>query len=433
MKKYILFALLLFTFLGFGQELPMVNSSESYNKWSIEINVGQNKAVRPFAPGYYSSNPNKFIDFTGTNHYDVGLRYMLSESFGLKLDYSNEQFSNLHDAGSLPFETHLNRVGLQGVINVGRLVRFESFTSRIGLLGHAGIQVSKFQVIQGMNSDLPENNGGVMFGLTPQVRITDWLSLTADFTVVNNVRQHLNWDGSNAISDSNLSGILYTTSLGLTVYLGKNKKHADWFTDKERVNSKLDVDLEARKRLDEIEVLLNDTDRDGIPDYRDAENNTPAGIAVDAKGRFIDLNNNQVPDEMERSSDSSMTNDKDIVRKQDVLQSLVENGYINVYFDVNKAVPNTGSTNNMYQIIAYLRLHPEVKATLKGYTDLRGDEATNLDLSKRRAQRVFDIITAAGIDASRVTIAGEGVDASYTNTTTGFDLARRVSISINNK
>ena len=426
MKNALFSAFLLSFLLGHTQE----KAKGEYNRWSLEVNAGNNKAVKPFAAGNYSSDPTKYFYFNGVQHYDIGARYMFSNLFGLKLDFAYDQVKNLEGSGSLPFETQQNRLGLQGVVNLSRVLRFETFTNRFGLLVHAGVQVSTLTPQLGINKDVTEDNGGIMFGLTPQVRINKWIALTGDFTVISNVRQHFNWDGTYSASDNNLSGLLYNTSLGLTFYLGKKEKHADWYLATDKLKGLSSKDDEARVKIAEIEKMLEDTDRDGVPDYRDAENNTPAGIAVDAKGRFIDLNKNGVADELERKS-TIEDKVKEEAQSQDIAQALIEKGYVNVFFDVNKDNPNNGSTNNMFQIIEYLRTHPQVKVTLKGFADVRGDEAKNLDLSKRRAQNVFDIISASGIEASRITIAGEGVDASYPNTKTGLDLARRVSVSIN--
>ena len=49
-----------------------------------------------------------------------------------------------------------------------------------------------------------------------------------------------------------------------------------------------------------METQMNDSDKDGVPDYLDQENNSVAGVAVDTKGRMVDKNNNGVPDELER-------------------------------------------------------------------------------------------------------------------------------------
>jgi len=69
-------------------------------------------------------------------------------------------------------------------------------------------------------------------GVTPQFRLSDRYVITADFSSLNNVRQHLNWDGSVADRTTNLMGTMYTTTLGLTYYFGKHKQHADWYLKK---------------------------------------------------------------------------------------------------------------------------------------------------------------------------------------------------------
>ena len=401
-----------------------------YNRWSFEVQAGQNKPVRPFATVYYSSDPGKLFSFSGTNHINLGVRYMLSNAFGLKLDYAMDQFTPQTGAGSLPFDTKLNRFGFQGVMNLGRVLRFESFTSRVGLLTHAGIHVSKFTVNQGANQNVTEENGGIMFGITPQIRLTKWMALTGDFTVVNNVRQHINWDGSYASSEENLSGVLYNTTLGLTFYLGKKEKHADWYTKEDEVPKLPTIDEEAIKRLDEIETAMNDTDRDGIVDYLDAENNTPGGVAVDSKGRFIDSNNNGTPDEMEprMGKEIATTQINKVISAE---SDLVEKGLINVFFDINSATPNQGSSNNLYIILHYLQNNPNAKVKLYGFADKRGDEALNKNLSMQRAQNVYDFLIANAIDVSRVSIEGIGADTKFMdNSEASLTLARRVSVAI---
>jgi OOP family OmpA-OmpF porin len=414
----------------FAQETTDTKEKSLYNRWSFEVNAGQNKPVRPFASGYYSSDPTKYFNFSGMNHYDIGVRYMLSNAFGLKLDYSIDQFSEQSGAGSLSFQTKLNRFGFQGVMNLGRLLRFESFTNRIGIVAHAGLHVSKFTVNEGTNKNSTEENGGVMFGITPQVRLTKWMALTADFTVVNNVRQHLNWDGSYASSDANLSGMLYNTSLGLTFYLGKKDKHADWYTKEDEFIILPTIDDEARKRLDTIETLMNDTDRDGIVDHLDSENNTPGGVSVDSKGRFIDINKNGVPDELEYAKGKETAN-LQIQKIVTIEADLVENGLINIFFDLNSAIPSEGSSNNLYIILHYLQNNPTAKIKLVGYTDKSGDEVFNLNLANKRAQNVHNFLVANKIETRRLSIAGIGIDTKFIDDTpSSLTLARRVSVQI---
>jgi len=50
---------------------------------------------------------------------------------------------------------------------------------------------------------------------------------------------------------------------------------------------------------------------------------------------------------------------------------------------------------------------------------------------KNRANKLYDVIRASGVEASRIKISGEGVDKSYpTDMRAGLDLARRVSLHL---
>jgi OOP family OmpA-OmpF porin len=185
---------------------------------------------------------------------------------------------------------------------------------------------------------------------------------------------------------------------------------------------------------------MNDSDRDGVVDHIDVQNNTPAGVAVDSKGRFLDVNNNGTPDELESNiiadqkvemnnanNPNNANNNNSTIN---VLKELVEKGYVNIFFDVNQENPNSGSTNSIFQIIEYVKTNPENKIILSGYADVRGDEKSNKDLSKRRAENIRKLLIDSGINATRIVINPQGVDKDLPNSKTGLDLARRVSIQI---
>jgi OOP family OmpA-OmpF porin len=407
-----------------------------FNRWSVEINAGQNKALKPFSAGYYSADPDKFFTFSGVNHFDAGVRYMLSETFGFKLDGAYDQIENQDGSSSLPFSTKSYRIGLQGVVNLGHIMNFESFTKRFGLLGHAGMQVSRFVA----SSDRHEKNGGVVLGITPQFRLARWCALTGDFTYIGNVRQHLTWDGQFSPAENNLAGSMVHTSLGLTFYLGKKATHADWYSNaksKAYMEEVTQLSRENKKRLDDFEKMMDDTDRDGVPDYLDAQNNTPNGVKVDAKGRFLDSNGNGTPDELEprsgrdgKSAAAATNGSNGSSTQSDALRELIAGGYLNVFYEVNKDVPNAASSNNIYHIIRYLKKFPNTRVTLIGYADKQGNEKTNRELSRRRAEKLSGLMKASGIPAGRITISGEGVDSSFPGVGAGLQLARRVSITI---
>jgi OOP family OmpA-OmpF porin len=433
MKYIVLYSFLVISSLSFGQnESQEVSDENEFDRWSIEVNAGMNKPTKPFTFNYYSSDPKKYFNISSVNHFDVGARYMLSNSFGLKIDFGYDKIENQKGSGSLDFEAIQYRVGLQGVANLGSIMNFRSFTNRFNLLAHAGIQISQFTPKVGRFREITEDNGGVVFGFTPQLRITNSIVLTGDFSVINNLRQHYNWDGvSLSTEDNNLSGTMFVSSVGLTYYIGKNKKHADW-SDNIPLNKKVPDDAkdsEARKRIAELEKMLNDVDRDGVADYLDSQNNTPNGVVVDTKGRFIDVNRNGVPDELEKDGINEY-NSSLYTKNNDAMSSLVKNDYVNVFYDVNQDYPNSGSTSTVYQLIEFMKKNATVKINLQGFADLRGGDSFNKDLSFRRANNLMKILVDSGIANDRIKVEAVGVDKVFNGNKENLDYARRVSVTI---
>jgi OOP family OmpA-OmpF porin len=83
--------------------------------------------------------------------------------------------------------------------------------------------------------------------------------------------------------------------------------------------------------------MLIDTDQDGVADYLDLEK-TVSGVMVDSKGRAIDLNNNNVPDELENYLMANYVNKKDqsTTTDNELIKSLINGGYVATYFDFDK-------------------------------------------------------------------------------------------------
>ncbi|WP_330441744.1 OmpA family protein [Flavobacterium sp. C4GT6] len=381
-----------------AQDVQESGNSNDYNKWSIDVNGGFSKPANPMSPGYHSSAFNFF-------HADLGFRYMFNTKFGLKLDAGYDVMSE--DDGP-EFESKLLRTSLQGYANLGRIMEFESWTNRFNLLGHMGVGVGQLK-----NDDRFEGEdwiGNFLIGLTGQVRLSDRVSLNADFTMINSFSQQKTWDGgNNQTTKQGFDSTLYNATVGLSIYLGKNEKHADWFVDDK--SDELDA---LEQRIGEVETMMNDSDKDGVPDYLDAEPNSVTGVAVDTKGRAIDKNNNGVPDELESYLDQRTNEIKKEVSESNSndLAGLINNGYVNVYFDFNSDKPNAQSVSGVNFLIKYLKQNPSVSADVVGYADEIGNSDYNKQLSQRRAENVKKILVDAGIDAGRLNIVGNGEDTS---------------------
>ena len=417
MKKFTLLVVAFFvasiTFAQETSEDTKSNSDKDYNKFSIEANVGVNKPDDNFTPGYFSSNPRDVFPMNKISHFNLGLRYMFNDRFGLKLDGAYDIFEPQDDnSGSLPFETTQLKFGLQGVANLRNILRFDTFSGRLGLLGHAGVQLSFLQADSNNGIDLSGNdadqNGGFIIGLTPQFRITDRIVLTADASYTQNFRSHLAWDGLPNSSQNNLRSTLLNVSLGLTVYLGKHDVHADWYNAEEDMPNNEDLE-KIRNRLDDIESKMKDDDKDGVPNYLDKDPNTPAGVIVNTKGQSTDANSNGIPDSMEGPLDNKyITKGSDI----NLVKELANKEVIAVYFDFDVSVPQEDSYADIRAVMTYMRANPSSKVTITGYADELGTVDYNNPLSERRAVKVHDILVSAGIDASRITAVGGGVDDS---------------------
>jgi OOP family OmpA-OmpF porin len=439
MKKHLLF-LSFFVFATYSataqvvsdttvveEEKVMDSSLDSYNKWTIEVNVGQSKGIKPYAPGYFYSNPNAHIKLD-VNHFAIAGRYMMGPKFGLKLSFAYDNLQNQDDSGSLPFEMQQFQVGLEGVVNAVRLFSFEEKAGRFGLLFHGGFQAAQMSPQIGINEGKKEYNVGVMFGFTPQLRLTKTIGVHADFTVNSNVRQHFNWDGSYSEASNNLAGSFYSVSLGLSYSFGSRSIHGDWAIIPDQSSEELKA---LDERIGELETMMNDTDKDGVPDYLDAENNSIAGVAVDTKGRMVDLNKNGVADELEKYVDNQVTTAAEKSNNAEVVKRLINEGYVSVFFDFNSTKPTPASTQNISFVLTYLKNNPNATADITGYADEIGSTEYNNTLSGKRADTVRNTLIKAGIDPSRLNIVPAGEDTSVDkDSDSARRLVRRVIFTI---
>ena len=80
-----------------------------------------------------------------------------------------------------------------------------------------------------------------------------------------------------------------------------------------------------------------------------------------------------------------------------------------IYFDVNKDVVKPESYPSIKEIASILKDNPTVKIKIVGHTDSDGDDNSNLDLSKRRAVSVKNVLEKDfSIDAVRIETEGKG-------------------------
>lgn len=189
----------------------------NYNHFSVEAAYGLSLPV---------STVSKVSDdsYSSTVHFAFGARYMFNQDWGIKGQFSIDQFrGDIEETG-----TDFVGVDLQAYYNLGKLLDIPLATrERIGLMAHSGFGVGYSKSIQ---LDGRERVGQYIIGLSPRYRINDVASIMLDFTYVFNFRQHFYFDGEFAEPDYDYTtGSYFTPSFGLIISLGDQRRHADWY------------------------------------------------------------------------------------------------------------------------------------------------------------------------------------------------------------
>jgi outer membrane protein OmpA-like peptidoglycan-associated protein len=73
-----------------------------------------------------------------------------------------------------------------------------------------------------------------------------------------------------------------------------------------------------------------------------------------------------------------------------------------VYFGFDQAVLNANQRERLDRNLALLEDHPELQLSVRAFTDQRGSQAYNLELSERRRQAVVAYLTGQGLSSSRL-------------------------------
>lgn len=435
MKKIVTLSLLLIGAIGISQEdimsadsLESIGITEKYNHWSIDVGVGVQKPTRPFSDGAFMNTPS-------FSQADLGIRYMINNKFGLNLDLGFNYMES-DDDSSIAFQSNYYRATLEGVANLGEIMGFRDWTNRFNLLFHAGAGISGLRTQEPINMEDTDMMMNFQAGLTPQIRLSNKIAVFADLSAIGHVRQTLAWDGLSLNPNRGFNSLLVNASVGINFYLGGKEQHADWYS--ENVIEKLSV---LEMEMDKMITDLGDEDQDGVPNYLDRDNTTESGVRVDSKGRAIDNNKNGIPDDMESVLQSQYASKAEVDKavktingSNDVgttLKKLINGGYVNVYFDFNSTKPSTYSLSSINVIIKYMKENSSANATLTGYADELGNETYNKQLSERRAKMVHDVLIAAGINTSRLTVVGGGEDTSVEKSSSqARQIVRRVTFQV---
>jgi len=402
-------------------------NAQDYNKWSIDAGAGVSiLSSSGLSEGYNTPFPNLWT-------MNGGIRYMFNNKFGVRVGGG---FDQLNQAGNSPkFATRIWNVNVQGVANLGRVLAFEEFTKNIGLLGHVGVG---YGYMTSKNFRGVDNLGIITFGLTPQVRLSDRVTLLLSGTFNWYLTQQYTFNGENLTKDVNMTpmrhvnfqGLNFTATSGLQIALGKKRVHADWYGIKRE-------DKDDDKKVAQNEKTVNNHITRGGSDVAAngqriendknalANNNVNNANDSDDEG---DVNNSNI------ASNQNTTTNNIIVESVDPAKELIEKGYVNAYFGFDSSEPQDGSLWAVGFVANYLKQNPDAKLNIIGYTDQMGNAGYNEKLSKKRADAVKQLLVEMGVDTSRLVSEGKGIDKGAKSSSAGARrLVRRVSFELTNE
>jgi OOP family OmpA-OmpF porin len=376
----------------------------------------------------------------------------------------------------LPNPTHFFNVIVGPTANLTDILHFNDFNNRFGALIYLGAgygQMSSKTPFSSIPYDRPLIDDGQIdrmligsFGLTPQYKISERVSLNADISFLFTMRQDRTFDYLKVLpQDGGTTGSFFNWSIGCTFYLGKKKTHADWTFSKR--GSSLDTTriLKLEKQLAETQTKLGDDDKDGVINASDQELDSKEGALVNAKGitvateekavdsdndGFSDVNDlcpllkgnamgcpdsdgDNIPDIIDgcpQEKGSASANGCITAEKERI--DLEKLGIYDVLFASGSALVNESYKDILNRLSSLLKERTDVNIEMTGYTDQTGSDESNLLLSKRRVDACLKYLESKGINRSRFSISFKGEsDSKYKGNTTESNAGnRRVSFRV---
>ena len=106
----------------------------------------------------------------------------------------------------------------------------------------------------------------------------------------------------------------------------------------------------------------------------------------------------------------------------------------NVQFETDKDILVPGSLPDIQKLAEFLNKKEYIKAVIMGHTDNVGDSIRNVDLSKRRARAVKEMLVRLGVESSRIQTEGFGPSKPRASNSTqeGRLMNRRVEVKLTN-
>ena len=419
-----------------------------YNTWSATLSAGSMLAYGDlrqfdFYPLTIKNSKDWNYTTTGLSEYDRGFSLAVSKQlspiFGVQGMLQKGAVNGIRKSVDAHFSASFLTYGFNVKINMLPIFSPNLKSPKIALYGIVGIGLCDFRTrswgtstntllgfygydAAGEKADATTETV-VPLGLGIKYKINKHFDLGLEATLNN-----LNSDklDSRVVTGSAKDKYGYT-ALTLTYNIGKNEKTLEWSTPKDQESDNLAPLFDAiNKRIDSLGNKLNeldakvgviqndvaalknppteaDDDKDGVPNSKDLEPNTPAGNLVNFQGITIP-----------KGGSSTTAEVKPV---------------FSIFFTVNSSYIDVLNEEKVAAAAKMLKDDPSLKFDIVGHADKTGGQVYNDLLSKKRAQAVYDdLVKSYGIDANRLTVSGKGINDPLS--TDNLNVNRRVDFMI---
>ncbi len=410
----------------------------SFRTWSIGVNGG---ALYPAA--FYGKND--FTNFNTKLGYGAFIKKQILPGFGLRLDFlrgdlsgdNTELLGNGSRSGNpvSSFETQIKYAGsLNAEVTLATINwRNKQTYMQPYLTAGAGLTEYNTTIVRNGGAATEYKPGGdgirelfIPLGAGLKFNVSPGVNINLGYTV--NLVDGDNIDG--AVFANNLDRFSYGHA-GLEFILGKKTKQPlathnpvaamqrEYLGIKDDLMAQLAAEKEANaaaraKMEDELNKFKADADGDGVADFFDKCPNTAAGVKVDGSGCEIVTPKQDV---------------KVIVTEDD--RRIVRDAINNLLFDFGKATINAKSHSSLNRV-AEILVSKNFSLKLAGHTDNVGSDASNLKLSKDRAEAIKAYLVSQGANTSRIEAVGYGESQPIASnkTAAGRTKNRRVEFTL---
>lgn len=432
MKKatYLLAAALFFVGVS-AQSQETKRFKDDYNTWSVGLHGGN---LYSFGDGYGflkdGLNDEVGFDFG----FGINVNKEFNHVFGLRLQGLFGTITGGKVDGGYGNSSIADFTG-QVIVNFGNLTMSRKATKKFNPYINVGLGINSHNptLYQADGTEFPVQEESTVALVIPIGIGVEYKLSQKFFLDLNTTYRSSSSDLLDGFSSGRSNDAFMYTSLGVGYMFGSKEESVEWVNPMDQMY----MDLTSMQTT--VDEISKDSDGDGVADMYDAENNTPAGVSVDGRGRALDVDGDGIPDHVdqdpftpkgatvtpdgrEADSDGDGVPDSrdrepntpagELVNFQGIS---IPSGELNgaylpsIYFAFESSSVTYANYERLASVARALKMNPKAQIRIVGHADKTGSADYNDKLATARAQAVADHLNKYyGIQMGRMEVSGKG-------------------------